>query len=83
MRSTRLKTYNGERAILPNGDVYTSSILVRTAYLKRRLKFVVGIGTPTPLKKPVPLFIRCWKASRGCCRIPAPGCTSQNWRGRR
>ncbi|QJD80915.1 mechanosensitive ion channel family protein [Spirosoma rhododendri] len=44
MRSTRLKTYDGERAILPNGDVYTSSVLVRTAYNKRRTKFVVGIG---------------------------------------
>ncbi|WP_082111501.1 mechanosensitive ion channel family protein [Spirosoma radiotolerans] len=46
MRSTRLKTYDGERVILPNGDVYTSSILVRTAYDKRRVKFVVGIGYP-------------------------------------
>lgn len=44
MRSTRLKTYDGERAILPNGDVYTSSVLVRTAYDKRRTKFIVGIG---------------------------------------
>lgn len=44
MRSTRLKTYDGERAILPNGQVYTSTILVRTAYDRRRLRFVVGIG---------------------------------------
>ncbi len=51
MRSTRLKTYDGERAILPNGDVYTSSILVRTAYAKRRLKFVVGIGYPDSIEE--------------------------------
>ncbi|QKZ13831.1 mechanosensitive ion channel family protein [Spirosoma sp. KUDC1026] len=51
MRSTRLKTYDGERAILPNGDVYTSSILVRTAYNKRRLKFVVGIGYPDSIEE--------------------------------
>jgi small-conductance mechanosensitive channel len=44
MRSTRLKTYDGERAILPNGQVYTSAILVRTAYDRRRVRFVVGIG---------------------------------------
>ena len=44
VRSTRLRTYDGERAILPNGDVYTSAVLVRTAYDKRRVKFVVGIG---------------------------------------
>lgn len=31
VRSTRLKTYDGERAVLPNGEVYTNAILVRTA----------------------------------------------------
>jgi small conductance mechanosensitive channel len=44
VRSTRLKTYDGERAIIPNGDIYTSAVLVRTAYQQRRVKFVVGIG---------------------------------------
>ena len=34
VRSTRLKTYDGERAVLPNGDVYTNAILVCTAYLR-------------------------------------------------
>lgn len=51
MSSTRLKTYDGERAILPNGDVYTSSVRVRTAYNKRRIKFVVGIGYPDSIEK--------------------------------
>ncbi len=44
IRSTRLKTYDGERAVLPNGDVYMSAILVRTAYKKRRVQFTVGVG---------------------------------------
>jgi small conductance mechanosensitive channel len=44
VRSTRLRTYDGERAVLPNGDVYTNSILVRTAYDRRRVKFTVGVG---------------------------------------
>ena len=51
MRSTRLKTYDGERAILPNGDVYTSVMLVKTAYDKRRSKFVVGIGYPDSIEE--------------------------------
>lgn len=51
IRSTRLKTYDGERAILPNGDVYTSAVLVRTAYDKRRIKFVVGIGYLDDIEK--------------------------------
>ena len=43
-RSTRIKTYDGERAVLPNGDVYTSAVLVRTAYNNRRMRLSVGIG---------------------------------------
>lgn len=51
VRSTRLKTYDGERAVLPNGDVYTNAILVRTAYPSRRVKFTVGIGYPDSIEK--------------------------------
>ena len=43
-RSTRVKTYDGERAVLPNGDVYTNAVLVRTAYNNRRVRLNVGIG---------------------------------------
>jgi small conductance mechanosensitive channel len=44
VRSTRLKTFDGERAVIPNGDIYTNAVLVKTAYEKRRVKFSVGIG---------------------------------------
>ena len=44
VRSTRLKTFDGERAVILNGDVYTNAVLVKTAYDKRRVKFLVGIG---------------------------------------
>lgn len=44
VRSTRLRTGDGERAVIPNGDVYTSGVLVRTAYERRRLSFSVGVG---------------------------------------
>ena len=43
-RSTRIKTYDGERAVLPNGDVYTNAVLVRSAYQSRRVRLTVGIG---------------------------------------
>lgn len=43
-RSTRVKTYDGERAVLPNGDVYTNAVLVRSAYESRRVRLTVGIG---------------------------------------
>jgi small conductance mechanosensitive channel len=51
IRATRLKTYDGERVVLPNGDVFTRAILVRTAYHCRRIRFVVGIGYPDSIEK--------------------------------
>lgn len=50
-RSTRLLTYDGERAVLPNSDVYTNAVLVHTAYDKRRVRFTVGIGYPDSIEQ--------------------------------
>ncbi|MBD2757610.1 mechanosensitive ion channel family protein [Spirosoma validum] len=72
MRSTRLKTYDGERAILPNGDVYTSSILVRTAYPKRRIKFVVGIGYPDSIEEARSVIHDVLDGIEGVLKYPAP-----------
>lgn len=44
VRSTILKTYDGERVVVPNSDVYTDTLVVRTANEHRRVRFTVGIG---------------------------------------
>jgi small conductance mechanosensitive channel len=44
VRSTILKTYDGERVVVPNSDVYTNIVLVRTAYPRRRVRFTVGVS---------------------------------------
>jgi small conductance mechanosensitive channel len=51
VRSTRIKTYDGDRAVVPNSDVYTSALLVKTAYPVRRRKFTVGIGYLDDIEK--------------------------------
>jgi small conductance mechanosensitive channel len=51
IRATRLRTYDGERVILPNGDVYTRAITVKTAYGHRRSRLTVGIGYPDSIEK--------------------------------
>lgn len=43
-RATFLKTYDGRRVIIPNSDVYTSPVVVNTAYEQHRNELVVGIG---------------------------------------
>ena len=72
MRSTRLKTYDGERAILPNGDVYTSVMLVKTAYDKRRMKFVVGIGYPDSIEEARQVIHDVLDGIEGVLKDPAP-----------
>jgi small-conductance mechanosensitive channel len=44
IRSTVMRTYSGERVVIPNQDIFGRPVLVRTAYGRRRSLLVVGIG---------------------------------------
>jgi len=72
VRSTRLKTYDGERAVLPNGDVYTSAVLVRTAYDRRRVRFTVGIGYPDSIDEARRTIHRVLAETEGVLDDPGP-----------
>ena len=71
-RSTRIKTYDGERAVLPNGDVYTSAILVRTAYQKRRIRLSVGIGYQDSIERARSVINEVLQKTEGVLQEPAP-----------
>ncbi len=71
-RSTRLKTYDGERVVIPNGDIYTSSIVVRTAYPTRRVQFTVGIGYPDSIEAARQTILRVVSAAEGVISDPGP-----------
>ncbi len=43
-RATIIKTYDGQQVVIPNSDIYTNSVLVKTAHEKRRSEYDVGIG---------------------------------------
>jgi small conductance mechanosensitive channel len=43
-RATFVRTYDGRRVVIPNGELFTNSVLVNTAFEKRRLEYDVGIG---------------------------------------
>jgi small-conductance mechanosensitive channel len=43
-RATFIKTYDGRRIVIPNGDLFTKAVTVNTAYEKRRLQYDIGIG---------------------------------------
>jgi small-conductance mechanosensitive channel len=43
-RATLITTYDGRRAIIPNGELYTNSVLVNAAFPERRWEYDIGIG---------------------------------------
>jgi small-conductance mechanosensitive channel len=71
-RSTRVKTYDGERAVLPNGDVYTSAVLVRTAYNNRRVRLSVGIGYQDSIERARSVICEVLQTTEGVLPEPAP-----------
>lgn len=44
IRETTMKTFDGQRVIVPNADVYQSAIQVRTAFDRRRTSLEIGVG---------------------------------------
>lgn len=42
-RATTLKTYDGRRVVIPNGQLYTEAVVVNTAYDLRRSQYDFGI----------------------------------------
>ena len=43
-RSTFMRTYDGVKVLIPNGQVYTNPMIILTAYPERRTEYAVGIG---------------------------------------
>lgn len=49
-RTTQIRTYQGERILIPNANVFTSAVQVQTAYPSRRTDLGVGVDYNTPLE---------------------------------
>ena len=43
-RATIIKTYDGQKAVVPNSEIYTSAVLVKTGEAQRRSQYDIGIG---------------------------------------
>jgi small-conductance mechanosensitive channel len=71
-RSTQIRTFDGERAFLPNGDVFARAILVRTAHPQRRGKFVIGIGYSASIEDAQAAILAAVAATEEVLEDPAP-----------
>ena len=71
-RSTRVRTYDGERAVLPNGIVYTGAVLVRSAYSSRRVRVSVGIGYKDSIDQARSIIHQVLNETEGVLQEPGP-----------
>ena len=57
IRITQIKTYEGEKVLIPNSSVFTHAVKVLTAYSFRRTDLAVGLDYNTSLLEARQLFI--------------------------
>ncbi|MGK7958242.1 MAG: mechanosensitive ion channel family protein [Crocosphaera sp.] len=58
IRTTQIRTYQGERVLVPNSTVFTSAVQVRTAFNYRRTDLGVGVDYNTSLPKAKAILLR-------------------------
>jgi small-conductance mechanosensitive channel len=71
-RATLIKTYDGRRVIIPNSDVYTSPVMVNTAFPVRRDQFDIGIGYGDKPDRAMTVFAEAIANVEGVEADPAP-----------
>lgn len=72
VRATKIKTYDGERVVIPNSDLYLNAVLVRTAFPHRRTKIIIGIGYDEDIEKARRVMMNVLKRTEGVLDEPAP-----------
>ena len=72
VRATNIKTYDGERVVMPNSELYMNAVLVKTAYSSRRTKFIVGIGYGDSIEEARETIMDVLKNTEGVLTDPAP-----------
>ncbi|MGV3533430.1 MAG: mechanosensitive ion channel family protein, partial [Chthoniobacteraceae bacterium] len=71
-RATMIRTYDGRRIVIPNGELFTNSVTVNTAYDKRRVEYDVGIGFGDDIDRAKDLILQAVRGVEGVLEDPAP-----------
>ena len=71
IRTTAIRTYQGEKVLLPNSTVFTNAVKVITAYPKLRTDLAVGVDYNTPLLKAKEILQRTIPRVEGVAESPA------------
>lgn len=70
--ATVIKTYDGRRVVIPNGELLTKAVTVNTAYAHRRLEYDVGIGYGDDIAQAKKLLLEVVSEIDGILDDPAP-----------
>lgn len=71
-RATTIKTYDGRRIVIPNGNLFINAVTVNTAFDKRRLEYDVGIGYGDDIDQAKTLILEALKVIEEVLTDPAP-----------
>ncbi len=71
-RATYITTYDGRRVVIPNATLFTDSVIVNTAFEKRRTEYEVGIGYGDDIEQARALILEAIRSVPGVLQEPAP-----------
>jgi small conductance mechanosensitive channel len=72
VRATSLRKDDGELVIIPNGDMYSGTLVIRGAGEKRRLTIAPKIGYDTDIERTKAVIRAALLDAEGVAEIPAP-----------
>ena len=71
-RCTMIKTFDSQQAVVPNSQLYTNAVLVKSAYPKRRSEYDVGIGYADDLDRARETLLEVLRGVDGVETDPEP-----------
>jgi small-conductance mechanosensitive channel len=72
IRETQIRTYDGERVVIPNAIVFTSPVHVLTAFPHRRTDLALGVDYSTNLPEAIQTLRQTLTQTEGVLDKPAP-----------
>lgn len=72
IRATYVRTYDNRRAVIPNSDLFTGSVMVNTAYDKRRNEYDIGISYDDDIEAAQNLCVATLREIDGVLDNPPP-----------
>ena len=79
VRATELKTWDGRIVLIPNDDVYASSVVNYSKSVHRRVSLTVGVGCDSDLDKVARVTHQVIAGLPGVLKDPPPAVTFRNF----